>query len=119
MGQYPQAIADYLVDARRQQLDAQHAAGRVLLWGKTGVPADLPEAARWIAEAVNQGEDEARGLLRSRADLLALVGKRPVRALSEGAPPPGPEDVAPRADTAASESQAPVPLRAHLLVPSR
>ncbi len=116
MGQFPQAIADYLVDARRQQLDAQHAAGRMLLWGKLGVPADLPEAARWIAEAANLGEDEARGLLRSRADLLALVGKRPVRALSEGAPPPGPVDVAPRADTAASEPPARVP---HLLVPSR
>ena len=119
MGQFPQAIADYLVDARRHALDAQHAAGRILLWGKPGVPADLPEAARWIAEAANQGEDEARGLLRSRADLLALVGKQPMRALSEGAPPPAPEAVAPRADTAASEPQAPLPSRAHLLVPSR
>ena len=80
-GHYPQAIADKLVDARRKDLGAQHAAGRILLWGKPGVPADLREAARWIAEASYLGESEARGVLRSRADLLALVGKQPVRAL--------------------------------------
>jgi tetratricopeptide (TPR) repeat protein len=84
MGQYAEAIADDLVDARRKDLDAQHAAGRILLWGKPGVPADVAEAARWIAEASYLGESEARGLLRSRADLLALVAKQPVRALSEG-----------------------------------
>jgi len=82
MGQYPQAIADDLVDARRRDLAAQHAAGRILLWGKPGVPADLREAARWIAEASYLGESEARGLLRSRADLLAEVGRQPVRALA-------------------------------------
>jgi hypothetical protein len=88
MGQYSQAIADDLVDARRRDLGAQHAAGRILLWGKPGVPADLREAARWIAEASYLGESEARGLLRSRADLLAQVGKQPVRALAAAAASP-------------------------------
>jgi len=88
MGQFPQAISDDLVDARRRDLGAQHAAGRILLWGKPGVPADLREAARWIAEASYLGEDEARGLLRSRADLLAQVAKQPVRALGTVAASP-------------------------------
>jgi tetratricopeptide (TPR) repeat protein len=88
MGHYPQAIADDLVDARRRDLGAQHAAGRILLWGKPGVPADLREAARWIAEASYLGESEARGLIRARADLLAQVGRQPVRALATGAASP-------------------------------
>ena len=116
LGQYPQAIADDLVDARRKDLDAQHAAGRILLWGKPGVPADLREAARWIAEASYLGESEARGLLRSRADLLALVAKQPVRPLGTTSASEAIENVGERAEPPAAGSIGRTPLSAGLAV---
>lgn len=88
LGQNPQALADYLIDARRDDIDAQHQAGRVLLWGRPGVPRDTAQAARWIAAASYLGEAEARSILRGRPDLLASLGQHPAPALAEGADTP-------------------------------
>ncbi len=80
------------------------------------MPADLREAARWIAEASYLGESEARGLLRSRADLLALVAKQPVRPLGTTSASEAIENVGERAEPPAAGSIGRTPLSAGLAV---
>jgi hypothetical protein len=73
---YPQALADYLVDADRGDGDAQLRAGRLLLSGAPGVPIDRAAAAKWLGAAAANGLKEARTELRRRTEVLALLDGR-------------------------------------------
>ena len=82
-GEYPASFADYLVDARRSDLDAQHQVGKMLLLGKPGIAKDPRRAAHWIAEAAYRGEAEGRQALRKDPVMLAEIARQPIEDLAD------------------------------------
>lgn len=70
-GRKPEALAEFLVDAERGQAWAQMRAGSFLLQPEPGVPLDRRTGARWMREAANRGQPEARDILRRHLDLMA------------------------------------------------
>ena len=67
----PEALAEFLVDAERGQSWAQMRAGSFMLTPEAGVPLDRRNGARWMREAANAGEAQARDILRRHPDLMA------------------------------------------------